>query len=166
MKNKTKLQILIITTALTSGCQKNETLAESTQNDIKSSEQKKQEVALNHAKKLNKADAKLIFENSINNNGEKISYKTDKLFKGTIVHNHATSEQGVVTGTVFITLKSDDIPLTLKNTYDTKKVAKHTYKFLVDKSTDLKSTMNDLKQYKTIDTIEIAINYSPVEEQF
>ncbi|MFK3858055.1 hypothetical protein [Pseudoalteromonas rhizosphaerae] len=166
MSNNFKLQLVIITIALISGCKKNETLTDSTENSINTSNEKAQEVALNTSQKLKNVETTLLVSNSINNNGEKISYKTDKLLKGTTVHNHATSEQGIVTGAVFITLKSDDIPLTLKSTYNTKKITKHTYQFLVDKNTDLKSTISDLKQYTVIDTIEIAINYSPIEEQF
>ncbi|NMM39585.1 hypothetical protein [Pseudoalteromonas arctica] len=166
MINNIKLQLLIISIALTSGCNKNETPAGNAENNINSNDEKAQEVALKTPQKLKDVETTLLVSSSINNNGEKISYKTDKLLKGTTVHNHTTSEQGVVTGAVFITLKSDDIPLALKSTYNTKKITKHTYQFLVDKNTDLKSTISDLKQYTIIDTIEIAINYSPIEDQF
>ncbi|CAM4403046.1 hypothetical protein [Pseudoalteromonas ostreae] len=122
MQNNIKLQLFIITITLMSGCKKNEPPTGSTKNNINASDEKAQEVALKTSQKLKNVETTLLVSNSINNNGEKISYKTDKLLKGTTVHNHATSEQGIVTGGVFITLKSDDIPLALKSTYNTKKL--------------------------------------------
>ncbi|HEA16117.1 MAG TPA: hypothetical protein ENH88_06670 [Pseudoalteromonas prydzensis] len=166
MKNKHKLQIVILSIALMGGCKKNATQVDRGDETVNSSALKEQEQALNSSKKQHNPVEKQLISKSINNNGDKISYKTDKLLKGTIVFNHATAEQGIVTGTVFITLRDDILPLELKNTYDVKKVTKHTYRFLVDKNTDLKLTISDLKQFASIESTEIAVNYSPIEEQF
>ncbi|MEH6396524.1 hypothetical protein [Pseudoalteromonas sp.] len=166
MNNKYKLQIVIISIALMGGCKKNEQPLTTGDETINSSATNKQQQALNSSIKQNDSIEKQLISKSINNNGDKISYKADKLVKGTVVYNHATNEKGVVTGTVYITLKDDKMPLKLKNTYDLKRVTKHTYRFIVDKSIDLELTTSDLKQFTSIESVEIAVNYSPIEEQF
>lgn len=165
MNNKHKLQIVIISIALMGGCKKNEQPLTTGDETINSSAINKQQT-LNSSIKQNDSVKKQLVSKSINNNGDKISYKADKLVKGTVVYNHATNEKGVVTGTVYITLKDDKMPLELKNTYDLKRITKHTYRFIVDKSIDLELTTSDLKQFTSTESVEIAVNYSPIEEQF
>ncbi|MGO2371917.1 hypothetical protein NDQ71_22380 [Pseudoalteromonas sp. KG3] len=165
MNNKHKLQIVIISIALMGGCKKNEQPLTTGDDTINSSAINKQQT-LNSSIKQSDSVEKQLVSKSINNNGDKISYKADKLVKGTVVYNHATNEKGVVTGTVYITLKDDKMPLELKNTYDLKRITKHTYRFIVDKSIDLELTTSDLKQFTSTESVEIAVNYSPIEEQF
>lgn len=165
MKKNYIIQIIILSLTLIGGCKKND--AQITDNKkTNSGVMPEQATTPSPSVIQNKAVEKKLISQSINNNGEKISYTTDKLLTGTIVYNHAISEQGIVTGTIFITLKNDNMPLKLKNAYDFKKVAQHTYRFLVDKNTDIKLTISDLKQYSSIKNIEMAVNYSPIKEQF
>ncbi|RZF90288.1 hypothetical protein EXT42_17705 [Pseudoalteromonas sp. CO302Y] len=157
-----KIQLIIVLSMLTLGCQEGENVNKKEdipKNTVLQKEQNTPQTTTKKTEELTKTNSR-----SVNNNGEKLTYNSEQLVKGTIVFNHANSEQGTVTGTVFITLKTEEASLALLDTYKLKKVAEHTYSFFVDKGTDLKVVKTELEKYPEVGIVEIAVDYTPINE--
>ena len=157
-----KIQLIAVLSMLILGCQKDESVNKKEGTPKNTALQKEQNTPQTTTKKTEELTK--TSNNSVNNNGEKLTYNSEQLLKGTIVFNHANSEQGTVTGTVFITLKTEEASLALLDTYKLKNVAEHTYSFFVDKDTDLKVVKTELEKYPEVGIVEIGVDYTPISE--
>ncbi len=153
------IQIVSIILILISGCQKADVSDKKTPLTSLKDQENKPPVAEKALPNTSKA------EFAFNNNGDKIILKSRNLKKGSEVFNSTLSEPGIVTGTVFITVNSEQLPddLTLSKQYRITKIVNKTYKLIVDKETELLQLKTKLMQHSAVQTVEIKIDYSPIE---
>ncbi|CAM2850761.1 hypothetical protein [Pseudoalteromonas distincta] len=104
--------------------------------------------------------------NSINSSGDKLTFKSDKLFKGGIIYNQNLKQNGVVTGTLTVTLSTNKIPSNLFEGYKVKKLTTHNYMLLIEKNIDIVTLTKKLKNHEAIENIEISVDYSPIETHY
>lgn len=110
---------------------------------------------------LNKETAR-----SINSSGDKLTYTSERLFKGDTIYNQNIKQKGVVTGTLTVTLNTQYLPSNLSDNYALVKSTTYNYTLLVKKNIDIAELFHSLKNEKTVSDVEVAIDYSPRETHF
>lgn len=162
MKQTIKIEALMISLVLVSGCQKSEISDQDTEQQPTASSQKEQSLEKDVKKvvEINKQKS----TNAFSNNGEKITFDAPTLTKGTEVFNHAMQERGFATGAIYLTLKENSLPVELSSQYALKKMTNNSYRYLAEKDTDLLKVQNAFKQNANVDVVEIKVDYSPIKE--
>ena len=103
-------------------------------------------------------ESRLITKSTISLNGEKYIIEGGILRQGAVVQNINMSEKGRVKGTFVIVTKSN---LVLEPTFKSKmKIAKDTFRLTPMNTDDLKVAYKQLLRNKSIDLVELEIEYS------
>gem|GEM_PF-2055203 len=105
----------------------------------------------------------LLAKRTISINGEKYIVEGEKFIKGTLVRNIHMSEKGRVKGTFVIVTKAVSA---LEQQFKSKvKIAKDTFRLTPENTDDLMTIYKQLLRNKSIDLVELEIEYSGAKDK-
>lgn len=152
------------------GCNNKEENHENTDKTRLSEVNINETTATNNAKKddvlLVQNVEKLKQQKSIRSSGDKLSYSSEGLYKGDKIYNHSIQQQGVVSGTLTLTLNTDSVPKDLSEAYELKALTAHNYLLIVEKKVEIAQLVYKLQNNNAVSNIEVKVDYSPIETHF